>query len=55
MHQLLQAKLGQVTAHDEAAIAEVHNGALVELVGAIGRATSAAEARAALDTYRSRA
>jgi hypothetical protein len=42
-------KGGPVTPEDEAAIAALHDDdALVELVGALGRATTAAEARMAL-------
>jgi hypothetical protein len=49
VRELLQVKVGPVTAEDEAAIAALHDDhTLVELVGALGRSTNAAEARMAL-------
>jgi flagellar biosynthesis/type III secretory pathway protein FliH len=49
VRELLQVKAGEVTPEDESAIAALHDDhALVELVGALGRATNAAEARMAL-------
>jgi predicted transposase YdaD len=49
VRELLQVKVGQVTPEDEAAIAALHDDhALVELIGALGRATNATEARMAL-------
>jgi hypothetical protein len=49
VRELLQVKVGEVTPADEAAIDAVHDDhALIVLVGALGRATNAAEARMAL-------
>ena len=50
---LLHAKLDVVTADDQAAIEAMHDErALTELIGVLGRATSAPEVRAALTALR---
>jgi predicted transposase YdaD len=49
VRELLQVKVGEVTPEDESAIAGLHDDhALVELIGALGRAMSAADARMVL-------